>query len=442
GHITTYRSLLSPVRRLPWDILTLVFLFLCGEPTWWDSTRVKPPAFQLSQVCASWRELAINTPTLWSNVLFDLSKDDYKWSSKSSFIRLCLQRSSQVPLDLKLRVEGAATDIDRTISDGVIWPTSHRWRSLDVYDGPFKVGIKRLWSQITDLSNLECLEVTASTLITALDASPALCQAARLRCLHLNLFHAPEISILTAPLQAFPWAQLTTLCLVCMNCPPQFNIICACMHLTKLELLMDREYAYGDLPSHNGTDLVTLKHLNDLRFEMGDFNGYELRPLLIEVFSRMTTPALKHLTVSFPSPDIEWFIDHNSSNCWSLDAFAEFARRSGCTLTSLCIDSPITPSECLSLLRLFPDLTELDIREPSDDPEFEGLDFPWKIITDSLFNGLRTPYPTDRLFEDRTTTIPCIPRLRHLSLHVEVDSRSGCLIRSRNYLLAFDHANW
>ncbi|THU75287.1 hypothetical protein K435DRAFT_619767, partial [Dendrothele bispora CBS 962.96] len=64
GHITTCRSLLSPVRRLPWEILTLVFLFLCGEPRWGDASLI-PPAFQLSQVCASWRELALNTPTIW-----------------------------------------------------------------------------------------------------------------------------------------------------------------------------------------------------------------------------------------------------------------------------------------------------------------------------------------------------------------------------------------
>ncbi|THU75193.1 hypothetical protein K435DRAFT_602795, partial [Dendrothele bispora CBS 962.96] len=66
GHITACRSLLSPIRRLPWEILTLVFLLLCGEPsTWQDFLRLKPPAFQLSRVCASWRGVALNTPTIW-----------------------------------------------------------------------------------------------------------------------------------------------------------------------------------------------------------------------------------------------------------------------------------------------------------------------------------------------------------------------------------------
>ncbi|THU86352.1 hypothetical protein K435DRAFT_868364 [Dendrothele bispora CBS 962.96] len=101
----------------------------------------------------------------------------------------------------------------------------------------------------------------------------------------------------------------------------------------------------------------------------------------------------------------------------SPSAHPSLSLRSGFMLTSLCIDSPITPSECLSLLRLFPDLRELEIREPSSDPEFEGLDFPWKIITDGFLNGLRTSYSTDSLFKNRTT-IPCIPRLLHLSLHV------------------------
>ncbi|THU89428.1 hypothetical protein K435DRAFT_621101, partial [Dendrothele bispora CBS 962.96] len=66
GSITLCRSLLSPIRHLPWEILTLVFLFLRGGPsTRQDFRRPTPPAFQLSQVCASWRELALNTPTIW-----------------------------------------------------------------------------------------------------------------------------------------------------------------------------------------------------------------------------------------------------------------------------------------------------------------------------------------------------------------------------------------
>ncbi|THU78340.1 hypothetical protein K435DRAFT_973564 [Dendrothele bispora CBS 962.96] len=379
GSITLCRSLLSPIRRLPWEILTLVFLFLeCGEPSESSDvvTRVKPQAFQVSQVCASWRKLALETPIIWSNLLFDLAGDYHRLQRSDlsgSFIRLCLQRSSQVPLDLT--VWNVGEDIDRyVLFDEILRPTSHRWRSLALYNGKANIDLKTLWSQITDLTSMEYLQVDIKTLKTALDASPALRQTPHLRFLHLDLTRPPEISISTASLQAFPWAQLTALRVVWMDSPSQFDVIRGCVHLTKLELRMDYMYTGWDLPSHDGTDLVTLECLNDLQFETDNFDGDELCALLTEVFSRMTTPALKHLTFSCSRPDTDWFFDHKSSRCWPLDVFAEFAQRSGCTLTSLCINSPITTSEFLSLLCLFPDLRELDVREPSTSrTEFEGL---------------------------------------------------------------------
>ncbi|THU83263.1 hypothetical protein K435DRAFT_734094, partial [Dendrothele bispora CBS 962.96] len=102
------RSLLSSIRRLPPEIFTLVFLCLCREQikefdvSDFDITL---PAFELSQVCASWREVALNTPAIWSNVLFDFKKHLYqrqKIKLSKPFTRLCLERSSQVPLNLTL----------------------------------------------------------------------------------------------------------------------------------------------------------------------------------------------------------------------------------------------------------------------------------------------------------------------------------------------------
>ncbi|THU82814.1 hypothetical protein K435DRAFT_441382 [Dendrothele bispora CBS 962.96] len=455
GSVTLYRSLLSPIRRLPREILTLVFFFLCGESDeWLDSFRQKLLAFKLSWVCASWRELALTTPTIWGNVVFDLDKNFFKQQTDSaeeeeeeeesikpaeSFIRLYLQRSSQVPLDLVLWRVGANVrhGVDRhAILDGMLRPASHRWRSLVLRD--CRNG-ETLWSQITDLTSLEYLRVTIEDLMLALDASPALRQTPRLRSLQLSLESRSEVPISTAPLQAFPWAQLITLKLTSMDSPRYFNVLRGCVHLTKLELIMytyDYSLSHDDPPSDDGTDVVTLDHLNDLKFGTEDF-GYELRPLLVEGFSRMTTPALKHLTISCSKPDMEWSsdpecIDHKSYTCWPLDVFSKFAQRSGCTLTSLCIDSPITASECLSLLRIFPDLRELDIREPFSSPR--GPDFPWKTITDDFLKGLRTTHTTDSLFKDRTT-IPWVPRLLHLSLHVTKPTfRPGTLnemVRSR-----------
>ncbi|THU81797.1 hypothetical protein K435DRAFT_692804, partial [Dendrothele bispora CBS 962.96] len=107
-YIANCRSLLSPIRRLPPEILTLVFLCLCRDQIIGYDTvdfDIVLPAFELSRVCASWREVALNTPAIWSNVLFDLREEfstQQKINLSESFIRLCLERSAQVPLNLTL----------------------------------------------------------------------------------------------------------------------------------------------------------------------------------------------------------------------------------------------------------------------------------------------------------------------------------------------------
>ncbi|KAF9256303.1 hypothetical protein L218DRAFT_881930, partial [Marasmius fiardii PR-910] len=63
--VARYRSLLSPIYRMPTEILTHIFSFCCDENV--ISPGYGPPAVMtLSAVCESWREVALTTPRLWS----------------------------------------------------------------------------------------------------------------------------------------------------------------------------------------------------------------------------------------------------------------------------------------------------------------------------------------------------------------------------------------
>ncbi|TEB21866.1 hypothetical protein FA13DRAFT_1594144, partial [Coprinellus micaceus] len=70
--IEEHTMLLSPIRRIPQDVLTLLFHTLVetverpGFPQLWTlcPPAVRPPVI-ISQVCIGWRRLALQTPTLW-----------------------------------------------------------------------------------------------------------------------------------------------------------------------------------------------------------------------------------------------------------------------------------------------------------------------------------------------------------------------------------------
>lgn len=66
---TKHRGLISPARRLPSDILSTIFsvlLFLAGPEA------SPPPAVTISHVCRQWRDLALDNPLLWTNILMPI----------------------------------------------------------------------------------------------------------------------------------------------------------------------------------------------------------------------------------------------------------------------------------------------------------------------------------------------------------------------------------
>lgn len=72
-----YRRFLHPLRRLPIEILTLIFVEACTSPTPnaltlpEDYFETPNTVWALSSTCRKWREIVLVTPTLWSDIRVD-----------------------------------------------------------------------------------------------------------------------------------------------------------------------------------------------------------------------------------------------------------------------------------------------------------------------------------------------------------------------------------
>lgn len=95
--IGEYLSLLSPVRKLPDELLREIFGHLCYGAT---VTRRLPAHFRLSMVCARWRRIMLTSSTLWSDFTI-LCHPDFRLSVLDSF----LERSGQSPLTFRVRLD-------------------------------------------------------------------------------------------------------------------------------------------------------------------------------------------------------------------------------------------------------------------------------------------------------------------------------------------------
>ena len=78
-NIHTLRNRLSPITRLSSEILGYIFSFLVTDPPYCSSipgTCCEPIAcITITHICRYWRQVALDNPRLWTNIMLDLGYD-------------------------------------------------------------------------------------------------------------------------------------------------------------------------------------------------------------------------------------------------------------------------------------------------------------------------------------------------------------------------------
>ncbi|KAF4581709.1 hypothetical protein EYR40_002725 [Pleurotus pulmonarius] len=111
------KAYLSPIRRLPIELLRTIFLF--------NFEDYPCCAWVLASVSTPWRKLALSMPKLWSKIRLITTQQ-----SSADTIRLWLERSGTTcPLDIEifLRVTKSTPDLQRSgrASSPATWPCTH-----------------------------------------------------------------------------------------------------------------------------------------------------------------------------------------------------------------------------------------------------------------------------------------------------------------------------
>ncbi|KAJ7685802.1 hypothetical protein DFH06DRAFT_1463745 [Mycena polygramma] len=136
------RSVFSPVRRLPPEILCEVFISVPSTTSagWIESVAyvAKSHLLRISAVCASWRSLVIGTPRFWSYI--DISPGHWIGATIEpdrrflAALQMCLERGAQHPLTLSATFTG-----DSPLSPPVLdllAQHSDRWQSVHFFIAP------------------------------------------------------------------------------------------------------------------------------------------------------------------------------------------------------------------------------------------------------------------------------------------------------------------
>ncbi|KAJ7755541.1 hypothetical protein B0H16DRAFT_716960 [Mycena metata] len=111
--IDAHLALLSPVRRLPDDILREIFVTsLASTHNAIIASREAP--LLLCQVCSDWRKIAFTTPRLWSSLHVVVPTEPQLQDTIFSLAQQWLARSGILPLSLSIGISFAVLDEDHT----------------------------------------------------------------------------------------------------------------------------------------------------------------------------------------------------------------------------------------------------------------------------------------------------------------------------------------
>ncbi|KAF9018016.1 hypothetical protein BDZ89DRAFT_1117428 [Hymenopellis radicata] len=278
------KFLLHPMRSIPNELLTEIFHH-CIPKTYRvaDPDVIDPHGapWLLTRVCHRWRELAVNTPQLWTYLLLDFVKHvGFITSRQCTYkVALFLERSRGLPMTVYLGSEESV--MDHPVLP-VLQVSIPRWRHLTV-DLP--------------RSSLQCLSGNSFLTLRTLALGDNDEEGWNVNVDVFRSTSAPVLRILEVciggPLEhvALPWSSLTSIVYFRVFDADDLKTLRTSTDLEDLNVNLD----VWDIHTTPFPDIVSLPKLCRLTITEG-FNGHGRSK---EFLSALVVPALSELTLKF-----------------------------------------------------------------------------------------------------------------------------------------------
>ncbi|KJA26281.1 hypothetical protein HYPSUDRAFT_159253 [Hypholoma sublateritium FD-334 SS-4] len=372
--IAALHTLLSPIRRLPVELLTEIFLHCLPREKFILPSDAGSP-LRLMQVCTQWWRVCITSPQLWTSIKIMLPEtqdtppqaelhEPSSIPAKTALLDMWVSRSGDLPFSLSIQ---------------------NKLLSTQGIQHVFDICARRLQHiKVSVLDNERCIlaDYEYPQLKTLEIQSPGGLQHASVDNLSNVLTHTPTLqqftwnSVISPVFRSPPimlhWRTITHLTLdATITLKHCMHILSMAVNATTIEF----RDVFG-LPPVPHFPNINLPHLS--RFFLSS------RHDISRIFEVLTLPRLSHLSLVFFT--------------WSHAAITGLLRRSRCPLQSLdLIYMPLQEgylTECLEIVQST--LIQLTVQT-----------FEWPAVTDALIDRL-TPTPAGDVL---------CPRLRELSLY-------------------------
>ncbi|KAF5343894.1 hypothetical protein D9758_012118 [Tetrapyrgos nigripes] len=385
-----YRSLLSPARRLPAELLSYIFEAASEDGAIIGATMRSTPA-HISQVCAYWRTLARRTPKLWSS-LDICPQPSHTVEQIKPLLTMHLELSKPSPLYLTVDMKSGdsrhpTNEVASYVLQNLVLHCD-RWKEARLRGlKGFEQNLSAIKGQLPSLRTLS-LKTDFAPDFDALELIPKLQQ---LRS------HGSSTT-------ALPWKQVAIYQAERMNPSDVLQELSNASNAT--EVVLTRCYLKRPPESH------LVHHLHSLTIFINSS-----RPNFSPWFQWLTLPNLTRLDImadkkQAPTSCNSVFLD---------DCFPSFLMRSSCTITSLTLRNlPLSDVDVLAILSALPSLSTLEIKERDTEPSSNTM------LTTHFFESLTIDH--GQTFSNRRSPSLQLKRLQFLDLRLHATLPAQCIV--------------
>ncbi|KAJ7603835.1 hypothetical protein FB45DRAFT_811698 [Roridomyces roridus] len=402
--IEAHKSIISPIRRLPNELLAEIFSQASQAAFYWDDISTSPVTSQapwlFTHVCRLWAGVALGTRPLWSQISMRLHCIDEEARGVASMVKLFLERSGSLPLIVDICNEDNQLKTHRSFDASVTHV--QRWEDVDLFvECRLLLFIAAaIRGQLCTLKTLRIWSCDKDGM-GAGDLSDAFAIAPNLTALEAA-FHSGD-NTLRSPFE-FPWHQLTRLLTTFSSNAEALTVLEQLSSIVELQV----EFSSSGESIALARNFVTLPHLRVLEIMLQDMYFMSLGPLsyLLEFTA---APSLEHL-------GIQGMADQGS--------VSRFVTRSGCapSLKTLHFIHKVTTKSILPIPRNLPYLEDLVIGDFGGELDVESE------VVDTLLSHWHSVCATSdarlpvKLVDSQRTDSSFVPAIQEVDgLHISFD---------------------
>lgn len=416
-HLSCIRSLLSPVRRLPQEILQEVFSCLAQQqPSFGILIKkdgISIPFLAASHVCAYWQNVVLRTGTLWSKLTF-MPNSLPGPGDLSNALEWIVGRAKGTKMHLNFRKDAVKGHVERVLAS--LLQPSVKWALLSVFLPSLDIlpHFDFVGEKTSDLDHIIIKTGFAA------HAYPALAWLKDVPLLTTLSLFMPFVDLTHAIVPQLPLEQLVEL-----HIQPEWTshlrlVLSLCPRITRLGL----QSSYC-LDSETEQPPVALPKLREISmFQDQSLDAISLYDSLAFLFQTVTVPSLSSLIVATSGDTADW----------PIEPFKEMHIRSGFALSNLAIISANSPIPNLyHLLQLLPSITSLSLHDlvhsRSPDGQF--------LVSTDLISSLQVSSSLLRFCEEdeppRNLPLPCLENLSLMTSNLALSKDTLLqMVRSRS----------